>query len=276
MQPGGVDVGRGCSRCGFVKSKWANPFAVTDGRSVQESIDLFRSHLLAPPALMSSLKILICCRLICHCHLCGPCHADVLSDAYVDHVVSQRSVGGSAGGRAVSDECSSDNNSLSSTVLEGVSSADLDGVAVDPKVERDDDNPQLTLVRVGAKFRRYVDVESESLCSTGRLMPEDRPNQPWSWLADQIACLAAQHVLIGILQRAARATDSGAPFQNHFDDKSMESIRNEVFQEVSSHKTVHWTGLVTGRLGNLSIWISCRARALSVAAWLGLRISHNA
>ena len=74
-----VYVGRACYQGGWKlpKSKWANPFKVSECGSAEEACRKYRSYLLNDPALVVSLSELCGKTLGCWCAP-GSCHGDVL------------------------------------------------------------------------------------------------------------------------------------------------------------------------------------------------------
>ena len=84
-------------------------------------------------------------------------------------------------------------------------------------------DPRIPWVKVGSKARPFVD--GGGACSPGRLLPEDRPAPPLAWLAGILLRESVRRGLVGNLQNAARATDSGSDFVNPFPEKDVEKFR---------------------------------------------------
>lgn len=74
----GVYIGRGGGRTRLLPSDWANPYPVTETRSREQAIELFRGYaerrLRLTPSWLEPLRGKV---LVCHCEPLA-CHGDVL------------------------------------------------------------------------------------------------------------------------------------------------------------------------------------------------------
>jgi hypothetical protein len=70
-------VGRGDAQLNIPRSKWGNPFRVSECNSLQECLDDYARYVQGKPSLMESLPEIIGKQLGCHCES-GKCHAEVL------------------------------------------------------------------------------------------------------------------------------------------------------------------------------------------------------
>ena len=96
----------------------------------------------------------------------------------------------------------------------------------------DDSDERIPMVRVGARWRRFVDGGGQ--VSPGRFLPEDRIKPPLGWLAEILREEVKSRGLVVIFQTAARRTDDGNPFENPFCDDDICAIRRRIFVEVAS------------------------------------------
>ncbi|WP_373698486.1 DUF4326 domain-containing protein, partial [Escherichia coli] len=66
----------------FPTSRWANPFKLRDCPSIDVCLNLYRSYILADPALLQSLSELTGRNLVCHCRTGSRCHVDILIEIH--------------------------------------------------------------------------------------------------------------------------------------------------------------------------------------------------